>query len=45
MPVVSYDGLNSGLSWTFKLLPSKYTETIVSSNRMINAKNLNMCNM
>jgi len=30
MPVVSHDGLGfSSLAWTFKLLPSNYTETSI----------------
>jgi len=36
MPVVSLDGLSfSGLAWTFKLLPSKHTETNMWSVRMV----------
>jgi hypothetical protein len=36
MPVVFLDGPNfSGLAWTFKLLPSKHTETSIWSLRMI----------
>jgi len=45
MPVVSLEGLQfSGLRLTFKLLISKYTETSMSSRRMIKVKNLNLCN-
>jgi hypothetical protein len=47
MAVVSLvDGLRfSGLRLTFKLVPSKYMETSMSSHRMIKVKNLNLCNM